>query len=236
MNSRRFIHRQLACGVVIAISLLAASAQQVPDPLEQVLRQMDQAAAGFNTSQAAFVWDQYQKVVDEHDLQKGMVYFRRVGNEIQMAAEITNPEAPKSVLFTDSKVEIYQPKIDQVTRYNTGKDRATVESFLVLGFGGSGKDMLKSFDVKYIRAENVGGVDTAKLELVPLSVKGRNMFDHIWLWVDTSRGVSVQQQLFEPSGDYRLAKYSDIQMHQKIPDSVFKLKTTGKTKIVSPQG
>jgi outer membrane lipoprotein-sorting protein len=229
--------RQLSWGVAIMISLLTASAQQQSsDESQKVLRQMDQTAADFRTAQAAFVWDQYQKVVDEHDLQKGVVYFKRVGNEIQMAAEITNPEAPKSILFTDSKVEVYQPKIDQVTRYNTGKDRATVESFLVLGFGGSGKDMLKSFDVKYIGPENVAGVDTAKLELVPKSIKGRNMFDHIWLWVDTSKGISVQQQLFEPSGDYRLAKYSDIQLNQKIPDSVFKLKTTGKTKIVSPQG
>jgi outer membrane lipoprotein-sorting protein len=229
--------RQLCWGFAIIISLLTASAQQQsPDELQRVLHQMDQTAADFRTTQAAFVWDQYQKVVDEHDLQKGMVYFRRVGNEIQMAAEITNPEAPKSVLFTDSKVEVYQPKIDQVTRYNTGKDRATVEGFLVLGFGGSGKDMLKSFDVKYIGAENVGGLETAKLELVPKSPKGRNMFDHIWLWVDASKGVSVQQQLFEPSGDYRLAKYSDIQLNQKIPESAFKLKTTGKTKIVSPQG
>jgi outer membrane lipoprotein-sorting protein len=237
MNVLLMLRRQIGCSLGITISLLVASAQQQPsDDLQKVLHQMDQTAAGFNTSQAAFVWDQYQKVVDEHDLQKGMVYFRRVGNEIQMAAEITNPEAPKSVLFTDSKVEVYQPKIDQVTRYNTGKDRATVESFLVLGFGGSGKDMLKSFDVKYIGAENVGGVDTAKLELVPKSVKGHNMFDHIWLWVDTSKGVSVQQQLFEPSGDYRLAKYSNIQLNQRIPDSAFKLKTTGKTKIVSPQG
>jgi outer membrane lipoprotein-sorting protein len=237
MNVLLMLRRQIGCGLVITISLLVAAAQQQPsEDLQKVLHQMDQTAADFRTTQAAFVWDQYQKVVDEHDLQKGMVYFRRVGSEIQMAAEITNPEAPKSVLFTDSKVEVYQPKIDQITRYNTGKDRATVESFLVLGFGGSGKDMLKSFDVKYIGAENVGGVDTAKLELVPKSAKGRNMFDHIWLWVDTSKGVSVQQQLFEPSGDYRLAKYSDIQLNQKIPDSAFKLKTTGRTKIVSPQG
>ena len=197
---------------------------------------MDQTAANFRTTQAAFVWDQYQKVVDEHDAQKGTVYFRRAGNEIQMAAEISSPESPKYVLFTDSKVEVYQPKIDQVTRYNTGKDRATVESFLVLGFGGSGKDMLKSFVVKYIDAEKVDGVETAKLELVPKSPKGRSTFDHIWLWIDPSRGISIQQQLFEPSGDYRLAKYSDIQLNQKIPDSAFKLKTTGKTKVVSPQG
>jgi len=233
--------RQMSWGFAILISLVAASAQQPAqasdaEELQRVLSRMDQTAANFRTTQANFVWDQYQKVVDEHDLQKGTVYFRRSGNEVQMAADITDPAPPKYVLFTDSKVEIYRPKIDELTRFNTGKDRAAFESFLVLGFGGSGRDMVKSFDVKYIGPEKVDGVDTAKLELVPKSPKVRNTFDHIWLWIDPSRGVSVQQQLFEPSGDYRLAKYSDIQLNQKIPDTVFKLKTTGKTKVVTPQG
>ncbi len=228
--------RQMSLGFVGIIFLAVASAQ-TPDSneLQRVLSQMDQTAASFRTAQAGFVWDQYQKVVDDHDVQKGTVYFRRTGNEIQMAADIREP-ALKYVIFSEGKVQFYQPSIDQVTTFNTSKDRGAVESFMVLGFGGSGKDMLKSFDVKYIDAEKLNGIDTAKLELVPKSVKGRNMFDHIWLWVDTSRGVSVQQQLFEPSGDYRVAKYSDIQLNQKIPDSVFKLKITSKTKFVSPQG
>ncbi|MGD0181149.1 MAG: outer-membrane lipoprotein carrier protein LolA [Terriglobales bacterium] len=228
--------REMRWGFVVIISLVAASAQ-TPDSneLQRVLNQMDQTAASFRTAQAGFVWDQYQKVVDDHDVQKGTVYFRRTGNEIQMAADIREP-ALKYVVFSEGKVQFYQPSMDQVTTFNTSKDRAAVESFLVLGFGGSGKDMLKSFDVKYIDAEKLNGIDTAKLELVPKSVKGRNMFDHILLWVDTSRGVSVQQQLFDPSGDYRVAKYSDIQLNQRIPDSAFKLKTTGKTKFVSPQG
>jgi len=227
----------MSWGFAIIISLLAASAQTPDsDELQRVLSKMDQVAANFRTTQAAFVWNQYQKVVDETDAQKGNVYFRRSGNEIQMAADINDPTSPKYVLFTDSKVEVFQPKIDQVTRYNAGKDRATIESFLVLGFGGSGRDLVKSFDVKYLGTEKVGGVDTAKLELVPKSPKVRNTFDHIWLWIDPARGVSLQQQLFEPSGDYRLAKYSDIQLNQKIPDSAFKLKTTPKTKLVSPQG
>jgi outer membrane lipoprotein-sorting protein len=228
--------RQMSLGFAGIIFLAVASAQ-TPDSneLQRVLSQMDQTAASFRTAQAGFVWDQYQKVVDDHDVQKGTVYFRRTGNEIQMAADIREP-ALKYVIFSEGKVQFYQPSIDQVTTFNTSKDRGAVESFMVLGFGGSGKDMLKSFDVKYIDAEKLNGIDTAKLELVPKSVKGRNMFDHIWLWVDTSRGVSVQQQLFEPSGDYRVAKYSDIQLNQKIPDSVFKLKITSKTKFVSPQG
>jgi outer membrane lipoprotein-sorting protein len=204
--------------------------------LQQVLSRMDQTAANFHTTQASFIWDQYQKVVDETDTQTGIVYFRRAKNEVQMAADISDPTSPKYVLFTDSKVEVYQPTIDQVTRYNTGKDRSAFESFLVLGFGGSGQDILKSFTVSYIGTERVDGIDAAKLELVPKSPKVRNTFERIWLWIDPARGVSVRQQLFAPSGDYRLAKYSDIQLNQKIPDDRFKLKTTGKTKFVSPQG
>jgi outer membrane lipoprotein-sorting protein len=74
------------------------------------------------------------------------------------------------------------------------------------------------------------------LDLVPKSQKVRNNVAHIILWIDTGRGVSLQQQVFEPSGDYRLAKYSDIEINQKLPDNAFKLKTTGKTKTVSTQG
>jgi outer membrane lipoprotein-sorting protein len=227
---------QLSFLIWVVHVLIAQAAWAQQTPLQQVLSQMDQTAANFRTTQATFVWDQYQKVVDETDTQKGTVYFRRSGNEVQMAADISDPAPPKYVLFTDSKVEVYQPKIDQVTRYNTGKERSAFEGFLVLGFGGSGRDMLKSFDVSYIGTEKVDGIDTAKLELVPKSVKVRNTFDRIWLWIDLARGVSVQQQLFAPSGDYRLAKYSDIQLNQKIPEDRFKLKTTGKTKVVSPQG
>ena len=224
---------------LLVILLLAASAVQLfsqttPD-LERVLEAMDKAAGGFRTTEASFVWDQYQKVVDETDSQKGKVYYRKSGDGVQMAADISDPD-PKYVLYTDSKIQIYQPRIDQVTVYNTGKDRGEIKSYLVLGFGGRGHDMLKSFDVKYLGREKVGTQDAVKLDLVPKSDKVRNNFSHILLWIDEQRGISLQQQLFQPSGDYRLAKYSDIRINQRIPDSVFKLRTTGKTKLVSPQG
>jgi outer membrane lipoprotein-sorting protein len=228
--------------LIPAIACLAlfaglSSADSATDPaLEKILAQMDAAAEKFHTTEANVVWDQYQKVVDEHEQQKGRVYFRRSGNEIQMAADITDPDQ-KYVVFNGSRVQVYQPKIEQVTAYDTGKNRADFESFLVLGFGGRGHDMLKSFDVKYVGDETVDGIDTAKLDLVPKSVGARNNVSHIVLWIDPARGISVQQQFFfGNSGDFRLAKYSDIKINEKISDSVFKLKTTGKTKFISPQG
>src|ERR1700689_4930468 len=147
--------RQMIWGVAVIISLVVASAQQPAqtsnaEELQRILSRIDRTAAEFHTTQADFVWDQYHKVVDDHDKQKGTIYFRRVGNEVQMAADITDPPPPKYVLYLESKVEVYYTKANEVDTYNTGKDRATVESFLVLGFGGSGKDMLNSFDVKYM--------------------------------------------------------------------------------------
>ena len=222
--------------IILAPSLaMSAWSQSSAVGLEHVLAQMDTAAKNFRSAEASFVWDQYQKVIDETDKQEGKIYFRHQDSETQMAADISEPDK-KYILYNGGKVQVYQPKIDQVTEYNAGKSRSDLESFLVLGFGGSGQDLLKSYDVKYAGAETVSGTQAAKLELVPKSAKLRNNIASITLWIDPARGVSVQQKFLEPSGDYRLAKYSDIQLNQKLPDSAFKLKTTGKTKTISPTG
>ena len=219
---------------LLLLGTSSLNAQADPN-LQKVLSAMDAEAANFHSLQANFVWEQYFKVVNDKDLQSGTVYYRRSGKEIQMMADITDPA--KQVLYSESKVQVYEPKLKRVTSYEAGKNREAVESFLVLGFGGSGRDLLKSFDVKYSGSENVGGVNAAKLELAPKSERVKNIFAKIWLWIDPARGISVQQQFFEPSGDYRLAKYSDIKLNQKVPDSAFKLRTSGDTQFVSgPKG
>ena len=215
--------------------LVAATAWAQRDPLESVLKQMDTTAAAFRSAEVNLVADQYTAVVSETETQKGKVYFRRRDHDMQMAMDITDPDK-KYVLYTNGKVQLYQPKIDQVTEYDAGKKRSDIDSFLVLGFGGSGRELLKNYNVKYAGTEAVGGVQAAKLELVPKSQSVLNNIARILLWIDPARGISVQQQFFQPSGDYRLAKYSEIKLNEKISDDVFKLKTTGKTKVVSPQG
>jgi outer membrane lipoprotein-sorting protein len=203
--------------------------------LERVLTEMDAASRNFKSAAASVVWDQYTKVINETDTEKGKIYFRREGGEVQMAADFVEPDK-KYVIYSGGKVQVYQPKIDQVNEYNAGKNRGEVESFLVLGFGGSGHDLLKSYDVKFLGTETIDNVATEKLELIPKSVHLRNNIARILLWIDPARGISLQQQFFEPGGDYRLAKYSEIQINQKLPDSAFKLKTSGKTKFLTPQG
>jgi outer membrane lipoprotein-sorting protein len=223
--------------VVSLTAMMAATAlgQSKQANLEQVLALLDKASAGFKTVQTDFEWDQYQKVVDEHDIQKGVMYFRRAGSNVEMAADIRYPDH-KNVLFTGEELQVYLPKADQVTRYLPGKNRQDFESYLVLGFGGRGHDLTKNFEVRYAGVEAVGGVSTYKLELVPKSQKAKGMFRLITLWIDPQTGMSVQQKFQEGGDDYRLAKYTSIQVNpRKLPDTAFKLKTTGKTKYITPQ-
>jgi outer membrane lipoprotein-sorting protein len=215
--------------------------------LNAVLAKMDAAAATFRTARADFEWDRYEKVIDEiDDVQKGTVYYRRTGKdkEIEMKADVkkagssadTLKDEPKYVLVSEGKIKMYEPKPDQVTVYDMGKKRSEFESYVVLGFGGSGQELVKQFDVSYGGQENINGITTAKLQLIPKSEVVRNNFKQIILWIDLDRGISVQQQLFDLQGDYRLAKYFSIKLNEKVADDVFKLKTTGKTKTVTAGG
>src|ERR1700676_385630 len=227
----------LCCRYLSVLLLLTGciSAQQATkstpdDRLKMVLERLDRTAAKFRSAEADFEWDQYQKIVDETEKQHGEVYFRKVGDDTQMVAEVSDPPPPKTVLFTEGKVQLFRPKNNHVDVYSTGKNKEAFESFLVLGFGGSGRGMLKSFEVTYGGPDKIDGADTDRLELVPKSDKVKGMFNHIELWID-ARGISIQQKLISPEGDYRLNRYSNVVLNKKVSDNVFKLKTNSKTQF-----
>lgn len=220
--------------LTVTILLLPAFPQADSAALDRVLSELDAAAKGFHTAEANFTFDQYTKVVNDTDTQKGKLYFRRQGKDAEMAANFTDPK--QYAIYSGGKAQLYNPRTDTVNEYKADKNRTQVEAFLLLGFGGGGHALVSTYDVQYQGSETINGVAAEKLELAPKSKEMRNNISKIVLWIDPTRGVSVQQQMFFPGGDYRLAKYSDIEINKKLSDNVFKLKTTGKTKFVSPQG
>jgi outer membrane lipoprotein-sorting protein len=227
--------RTIGLAWITLLSSIGTAQKPGAATLDSVLQKMDAAAANFQTTQADFVWDQYQRVVDETDTQKGTVYYRRSGKEIEMMADIKEPEQ-KFLLYKDGKLQVYQPKIEQVIQFTAGANHNEIESYLVLGFGGSGQDLKNSFDVTYQGEETIDNIATGKLHLTPKSEKVRNYFSEAFLWIDLNRGISLQQKFMQSQGDYRLAKYSAVKEKAKISNDVFRLKTTGKTKFVSPRG
>ncbi len=229
----------LLLAVMLTCTFVAAqSAGNQGTPLEKILSQMDEAAAKFKTAEANFSWDQYTKVVDEHDYQTGTIYFRRLPKEVQMAVDAKEHNGKpdkKYILYTDNTVQVFQPNIDQITKYNVGKNKSEAESLLALGFGARSRDLTRSYEIKYLGSEKVDNIETVKLELAPKAESVRRNFNRIVLWMDAQRGVSIQQQFWnDTSGDYRLTKYTNIRLNERLSDDIFKLKKSASTKIVTP--
>ncbi|MGZ4896799.1 MAG: LolA family protein [Candidatus Angelobacter sp.] len=221
---------------------LAASDQQTGSAapatasgdLATVLAKMNRSAVGFKTAQGDFEFQSYQKLTDDTDTQKGRIYFRRKDKGVDAAFDIPGP-APKQVVYKDGRLQIFEKKINQVTERQVGKNKSNVEAFLSLGFGASGDELKRDYEVKWMGWEPVDGLKTAKLDLTPKNEKVLQTYHKIILWIDPERDVLLKQQFFEHSGDYRVAHYTNMRLNDKIQDDVFRLKTDRNTKVVKPQ-
>ena len=216
-----------------ALLSLPIAARAADTDLDKILHQMDTASTAFQSAQADFKWDLYERVVKETTSQSGTISFLRKAAVTQMAAHILKP-SEKTLVYKDGGLQIYEPRIDQLTILSAGKNQAQYESFLTLGFGGSGKDLASAWTITHQGEETIDGIRTAKLDLVSKQQSVRDMFSHITVWIDPARGISLRQHFYTPSGDERTAFYTNIHSNIKIDPKVFVIKTTSKTAIKRP--
>jgi len=216
----------------------AAAAAPAPDsPNEKdknrVLHQLDVAAASFRTVSADFVFDTEQvDPVPDTDIQKGTVYYERKGSSFSMAAHIS--QVNKRVLtrvygFFGGAFKLYDKVTNQVTRFSkAGK----FESYIMLGFGASGKDLEQKWNIRYLGSETIDGIKTEKLELVAKDEEVRKVITKVTIWIDPERAVSLKQRFDEGPDTYRICTYSHFKLNQPLPADAFKLSTDSQTQFV----
>lgn len=213
--------------LLLTVAPLALHAQPKPGDLDAILRQMDAASPRFKSAEADFEWDFYERVVRQTTTQHGDIYFKKNGANLEMGAKVLPPGA-KFLAFKGGKLAVFDPSTKDLKIYDSGKNRAQLESFLTLGFGGSGSDLAKAWTVTYLGNEPLSDgkatVSTAKLDLVSKDPNVRNMFTHVTIWVDANRGISLKQQFFTPSDDYRTTIYSNIRYNQSVDTKPYEYK------------
>ncbi len=210
--------RIAAAAALVLCTVTAAHAATDP-ALDKTLRALDAASIRFQSAEADLRWDQYERVVRETTSQYGSIYFLRKSGYTEMGATLTNKPgaAPLKYLhFANGKGSMYDTISNKSTPFNAGQDRARAESFLTLGFGGSGKDLEKAWTITQQGSETINGVSTAKLDLVPKDPSVAQMFTHITIWVDAARGISLKQLSYTPEGDTRTAYYTNIRYNMKV--------------------
>ena len=228
--------RRHAAVWAIALSVLSAgtAGAQTQGSLDSVLRQMDAASARFRSAEADFKWDLYQRVVRETTTQTGTIYFLKNGGALQMGARVAPPEA-KTLEYKAGVLALFDPSQNHITYLSAGANQATYESFLTLGFGGSGRDLEKTWNITDQGSEQMNDgtatVKVEKLDMVSKDPAARNTFSHVTIWVDPIRGISLKQVFYMPSEDVRTAVYTHIRYNDKVDMGKFAIKTDKKTTV-----
>ncbi|WP_433972143.1 LolA family protein [Tunturiibacter lichenicola] len=227
---RRITALFLACTALLGLSFASAAAQPKAGHLDEVLRKMDAASLRFQAAEATFQWDLYEKVVKQTTSQNGTIYFKKDGAKTVMGARIISPTT-RILEYRDGVLRLYDPGTDHLTVVTSKGNQAQMESFLTLGFGGSGKDLAKAWNISDLGEETINGTETVKLDLVPKDPAIRNNCTHMTIWVDVERGISLKQSFYMPSEDYRTAVYSNIKYNQGVDTKPYQIKTDNKTTV-----
>jgi outer membrane lipoprotein-sorting protein len=214
--------RQLSLAVALALTSVSAFAQS--PQLKPILDQMDAASARFKNAQADVRYDNYTRVVNDHDIETGSIYIERTGSGEQMGAVFYNvgpDNKPAStpariVNFDGVTLRIFTVGTNQVDLFKAGANQAKYDSFLTLGFGGSGKDLARTWNINDQGSDTINGVKTEKLDLVSKDDSVKSTFTHVTVWIDPTRGVSLKQIFYAPNGDNRTATYSNIRLNSSV--------------------
>ena len=224
--------------VLVLVSGRAASAATPADDKEKakekVLERLNVAAANFHSTSADFEFDTIETdPVPDTDVQKGVVYYDRKDNAFRMGVHITEhnkkPSA-KAYTYIGGVFKLFEPVPNQVTTYGkAGK----WESYVILGFGASGRDLEAKWEIKYLGSEPLSdGKNTVKTEILELVAKDpevRKNLPKVTIWVDPDHAVSLKQIFYQSATTSRVCHYSNFKMNESLPDDAFKFKTDRQT-------
>jgi len=206
--------------------MLAASATLAPaaDNVQQVLARMDKAAADFKSMTAQVVWVTHTDVLNENDKETGSITMKKVQpGEVQGLVDFTSPDR-KSIAFEKRTARQYLPKIKTVQVIDLSKHGEEIEKFIMIGFGTSGSELAKDYDVTVLGTENFHGQPTIHLQLIPKAAEARQYVQKLELWIpEQGDPYPVHEKIFEPSADYRLVTYTGTKINPPLGPDALKL-------------
>lgn len=224
--------------IALALTVPVVTQTLAAQTLNETFAIMDKTAPQLKSVIAGIKRDVHTALINDDEIEDGTIRMKRdKSHGVLMRIEFTGAAA-KTVALDDSKVTIYNPKIQSATEYNIGARKQMVEQFLLLGFGATSAEMKQSYDVSWVGAEVVDGKQTGHLKLVPKTRDASQQMSGAELWISVntnSGGLPVRQKILFTNGDYWLVKYSDIQMNPRVPDDTFKLKLPKGVQVEHPQ-
>jgi outer membrane lipoprotein-sorting protein len=212
----------------------AAAAAPSDDEKAKVLERLNQSTRTFQSASADVEFDTIETdPFPDTDVQKGVVYYERKDGSFRAGVHFNQHNgkaSAKAYTYANGVFSLYEPGPNQVTNYSKA---AKFESYLILGFGASGRDLAAKWDIKYLGSEPISdGKNTIKTEILELVAKDpdiRKNVPKVIIWVDADRAVSLKQVFTLSSTSTYVGHYTNIKTNQPLPSDAFKFKTDSKT-------
>ena len=194
------------------------------DTLDQVLSRMDAAARDFKSYSADVTRLDYDHLFQTSDTIKGVFTLKRVKKGILGNLDFTEGNDHYIIHIDGDTVEKYLPNLPQVQIYSAKQFASTMDETLLLGFAVPRAEMERDYKIQLAGTETVSGKPATHLILTPKSAEALKAIKSIELWIPQGEANPIQQKGNEPSGDYKLAKFSNLKVNPTLPDSDFELK------------
>ncbi|HLI34225.1 MAG TPA: hypothetical protein VKW70_04205 [Terriglobia bacterium] len=208
-------------GIIMNVCATPRSAQPASLTENQLLSHMDEVARTVKTVSARLEYTTVTVLVNDRSTQNGQIFYRK-GKRPEVLVKFTAPE-PKEILFKKNRAEIYYPKINQIQEYDLERRRDVLQQFLLLGFGTESSKLEESYHIRYLGEQKLGDQVFPALELTPIQKDIAAQLSKVELWISPESWLPVQQQFFEPSGDYLIARYSNMKINRELGPSIFKI-------------
>lgn len=209
-----------------SISLLfCASAALLAAPLSlpDLLAKLDQNAASFRSMSAKLERVDYTAVLKDASKEVGeILLLKRKPGQVEMRIDFSSPDV-KQISYADKKIQNYLPKINTVQIVDVGKIDALISQGILIGFGTTAKELQKAYTLKLLGEESINGKAATKVELTPKGDSPLMKLKKIEVWLAIADGYPLRQKLYQASGDYNQATYTDLKINPSISDQAVRL-------------
>jgi outer membrane lipoprotein-sorting protein len=219
--------------LILAVALFALSPVCRGDSLSAALARMNQGAEAFHGMAANITMVTHTAILDDNTSENGTIKMEKTKSGTQALIDFTSETNRRTIAFLDKTIQLYFPKLNLVQVYKLGRKANLLDQYLLLGFGTSGKDLTKGYDVQMEGTEQISGQNASKLVLVPKAAGVKEQLSKVEIWLPATSGYPIQQKFYNPSGNFRLATYTNFQLNPSM--GPIKLNAPSNAKVEYPQ-
>ena len=119
--------------------------------------------------------------------------------------------------------------------FDLDKHGEQLDKFFMIGFGTSGMELAKDYDVTVLGTETMKDQSAIHLQLIPKVAEARQYVQKLELWIpDQGDPYPLREKILEPSRDYRLVTYSGLKINPPLKPDALQLKLPAGVKTEYP--